>query len=74
MTAEPVPEWEQASRRKPWLGLALLGSSIVFTLAVLVFFGAWFASDRIGARSDEAGQGTDGEWWEDGLITVCPIH
>ncbi len=69
------PTWEVVdARRRPWTGLALLGGSIVFTFAVLVFFGAWFATDRIDARSDALGHEAQGDWWEDGLITVCPIH
>lgn len=68
------PDWPEASGRRPWLGLSLLAGSIVFTLAVLIFFGAWFADGRIEARSETAGHQAEGDWWEDGLIAVCPIH
>ncbi len=67
-------EWPEASGRRPWLGLGLLFGSILFTVAVLIFFGAWFADDRIEARSGVAGHEVEGDWWEDGLIAVCPIH
>lgn len=73
-TTEEIDQWSAASSRKPWLGLGLLISSIVFTLAVLIFFGAWFADGRIADRASAAGHDVEGEWWEDGLITVCPIH
>lgn len=59
------------------MGLSLLGISIAFTLSVLIFFGAWLSEDRIEARVDgnESVHGeAEGEWWEDGLIAVCPIH
>lgn len=70
-----APSWEAVdSRRRPMLGLGLLGGSIVFTLAVLIFFGAWFADERIEARTETVGHEASGDWWEDGLITVCPIH
>lgn len=69
--------WQVSASRRPWVGLSLLGISIVFTLSVLIFFGAWLSEDRIEARADD-GDGThgevEGEWWEDGLIAVCPIH
>jgi hypothetical protein len=68
------PLWSDPPVKRPWLGLALLATSIVSTVAVLVFFGAWLAQDRIAARADETGQSSSGEWWEDGLIAVCPIH
>ena len=66
--------WAVVSNRRPWLGLSLLGGSIVFTIAVLVFFGAWFADGRIESRAAAAGAEAEGEWWEDSLISVCPIH
>lgn len=56
------------------LGLGLLGGSIIFTASVLIFFGAWFADGRIEARTDTVGHEAQGDWWEDGLIAVCPIH
>ncbi len=72
-TPEATP-WAEASGRRPVLGLGLLAGSVIFTVAVLVFFGAWFADDRIEARSESVGHEVDGDWWEDGLIAVCPIH
>ncbi|MDA0232755.1 MAG: hypothetical protein O3B04_08395 [Chloroflexi bacterium] len=73
--------WAAASDRRPWLGLGLLGGSVAFTLAVLIFFGAWFADSRIETRASASGLASDGstvtsdgEWWEDGLIAVCPVH
>ncbi len=72
-TPEATP-WSEAARRRPTLGIGLLAGSVVFTVAVLIFFGAWFADDRIEARSDAIGHSAEGDWWEDGLIAVCPIH
>ena len=75
MTEETT--WAAASGRRPWLGLGLLGGSIAFTLAVLIFFGAWLADNRINTRVSASGEGVEtsaGKWWEDGLIAVCPIH
>ena len=69
-----TPDWIEISGRRPFRGLGLLALSVLFTLAVLIFFGAWFADGRIEARSDALGAQAEGEWWEDGLITVCPIH
>lgn len=67
--------WRGYSSRRPWIGLTLLGISIFSTLAVLIYFGAWVAQDRIEARADEgAAAQSEGEWWEDSLIAVCPIH
>jgi hypothetical protein len=49
--------------------------SVAFTLSTLIFFGAWVAQDRIEAREDESvAAQADGEWWEDGLIAICPVH
>lgn len=69
-----VAEWTDISDRRPWLGLGLLGGSVIFTASVLIFFGAWFADDRIEARTETVGHEAQGDWWEDGLIAVCPIH
>ena len=69
-----IEEWAQISGRRPLLGLGLLGGSLIFTASVLIFFGAWFADGRIEARFGTDGHEATGEWWEDGLITVCPIH
>lgn len=71
--ADETP-WSEASGRRPLLGLGLLAGSVIFTASVLVFFGAWFADDRIEARSRTVGHEAEGDWWEDGLIAVCPIH
>jgi hypothetical protein len=69
------PTWQTMPARRPWQGLALLVASIIGTLAVLIYFGAWFAEDRVQARS-AAGETAEaqGEWWEDGLIAICPVH
>ena len=74
--AEPVQDelWRSFNSRRPWIGLSLLASSIVFTVAVLIFFGAWFADGRIEDRAAASGHEVEGDWWEDGLIAVCPIH
>ena len=72
------PTWQTMPARRPWLGLLLLGISVAGTLAILIYFGAWFADNRIEARGvadDETGQvNPEGEWWEDGLISICPVH
>jgi len=52
-------------------------SSVIGTLAVLIYFGAWASTDRIENRALAAGiteSQTEGEWWEDGLIFACPLH
>ncbi len=55
-------------------------SSVIGTLAVLIYFGAWASSDRIENRALAAGiseshaANAEGEWWEDGLIFACPLH
>jgi hypothetical protein len=64
-------------KNRPFLGYGLLMSSVIGTLAVLIYFGAWASTDRIENRALAAGiteSQTEGEWWEDGLIFACPLH
>ena len=64
-------------KRRPILGLGLLMATVISTLAMLIYFGAWASSDRIESRALAAGateSHTEGEWWEDGLIIACPLH
>ena len=64
-------------KRRPMLGFGLLMSSVIGTLAVLIYFGAWASSDRIENRAQAAGISetqVEGEWWEDGLVFACPLH
>jgi hypothetical protein len=63
--------------RRPLIGFGLLISSVIGTLAVLIFFGAWASSDRIENRALAAGISefqVESEWWEDGLVLACPLH
>ena len=63
--------------RRPLLGFGLLGSSVIATIAVLIYFGAWASSDRIENRAlaaESAGSHAEAEWWEDGLLLACPLH
>ncbi len=76
-----TPAWAAISSRRPVRGLALIGLSLVFSLAVLIYLGAWASSDRIEARSLDGESeaydhetGASGAWWEDGLVFVCPLH
>ena len=64
-------------KRRPIIGLGLLMSSVIGTLAVLIYFGAWASSDRIENRAQASGiseSQVEGEWWEDGLVFACPLH
>jgi len=64
-------------KRRPIVGFGLLMSSVIGTLAVLIYFGAWASSDRIENRALAAGiyeSQVEGEWWEDGLVFACPLH
>ena len=64
-------------KRRPIVGFGLLMSSVIGTLAVLIYFGAWASSDRIENRALAAGiyeSQVEGEWWEDGLVLACPLH
>ena len=64
-------------KRRPILGFGLLMSSVIATLAVLIYFGAWASSERIENRALAAGipeSQAEGEWWEDGLVFACPLH
>lgn len=64
-------------KRRPIIGFGLLMSSVIGTLAVLIYFGAWASSDRIENRALAAGIyeiQVESEWWEDGLVFVCPLH
>ena len=64
-------------KRRPFLGFGLLMSSVIGTLAVLIYFGAWASVDRIESRALAAGvdeSQIEGEWWEDGLVLACPLH
>jgi hypothetical protein len=59
------------------MGLGLLGVSGVFSLALLIYFGAWAAADRAEARALAAAEGehaTGAAIWEDGARWVCPLH
>ena len=76
-----TPTWAAISSRRPIRGLALIALSLAFSLAVLIYLGAWASSDRIEARWFDSesesfghGDGADGAWWEDGLVFVCPLH
>ena len=72
----PVLDSFQISDR-PFLGLGLLMTSVIGTLAVLIFFGAWASSDRTTDRAIEAGitkSSVEAEWWEKGLLLTCPLH
>ena len=63
--------------RRPLIGFGLLISSVIGTLAVLIFFGAWASSDRSENRALAAGIPeiqVESEWWEDGLVLACPLH
>ncbi len=77
-TTDMADMWAQSSRRRPWLGLGLLGISIAFTLAVVIYFGAWSASEKIQAR--QAAEGNPGvadedvAAWEEGFLWACPLH
>jgi hypothetical protein len=63
--------------RRPLIGFGLLISSVIGTLAVLIFFGAWASSNRIENRALAAVISEtqwESEWWEDGLVFACPLH
>ena len=62
---------------RPFIGLGLLISTLIGTLAVLIYLGAWASLDRIENRAQVAGiteSQAEGQWWEDGLIIACPLH
>ncbi len=62
---------------RPFLGFGLLMTTLIGTLAVLIYFGAWVSSDRIENRASAAGipeSQAEGEWWEEGLVFACPLH
>lgn len=66
-----------AINRRPLLGFGLLFSTVLFSAAVLIYFGAWASADRIENRAlaaDATPSHAEGEWWEDGLLFVCPLH
>jgi hypothetical protein len=84
-TATPSPSIENPApdldgfeiKRRPIIGFGLLLSSIIGTLAVLIYFGAWASSNRIENRAHAAGVAesqVEAEWWEDGLVFACPLH
>ncbi len=64
-------------KRRPVVGFGLLLASVLGTFAVLIYFGAWASSDRIENRALASGtteSQVEAEWWEDGLVFVCPLH
>ncbi|MEX0761743.1 MAG: hypothetical protein WD333_04830 [Dehalococcoidia bacterium] len=77
-TTDIADVWTQSARRRPWLGLGLLGISIAFTLAVVIYFGAWSASEKVQARQaaevDPGAAGKDVSAWEEGFLWACPLH
>lgn len=76
--SSPGPELEGfVIARRPFLGFGLLISSFISALAVLIYLGAWASADRIEDRALAAGVAEShvkSEWWEDGLLFVCPFH
>ena len=72
----PVSDGFQITDR-PFLGFGLLMISVIGTLAILIYFGAWASSDRITDRATEAGitkSSVEAAWWEKGLLLTCPLH
>jgi hypothetical protein len=64
-------------KRRPIVGFGLLILSVIGTLVFMIYFGAWVSYDRIENRAFTAGipeTQVEGEWWEDGLVFVCPLH
>ena len=62
---------------RPFLGFGLLMTSVIGTLAILIYFGAWASADRITDRAIEAGitkSSVEAEWGEKGLLLTCPLH
>ena len=62
---------------RPFKGLSLLTASVVGTFAVLIYFGAWAVSDRMEKRlaaTESSVAQLEVKWWEDSLLTVCPLH
>ncbi len=78
-TPEGMNEALARPLRMPWLGLGLVGASVAFSLALVVFFAGWGAADRASARSltatgQQVSPPSDKGWWEDGARWVCPLH
>ena len=64
-------------KRRPFIGFGLLAATLIGTLAVLIYFGAWASADRVENRALAAGipeSQQESEWWADGLIYACPLH
>ena len=59
---------------RPVFGLGLLLVSALATLAILIYFGAWAASERVDARGQIDGASGQKAAWEEGLLFVCPFH
>ena len=67
------------SRKRPWTGLSLILVTTVVSFLLLIYFGAWLATDRIDDRFADNYTATSnmnfkGNWWERSIITVCPLH
>jgi hypothetical protein len=79
MQTDTLPDGASAGRG-PWLGLGLASLTVVFCIALVVYFAAWAASERVEARAlssagNDAGQRvTEKVWWEDGARWACPLH
>ena len=74
--SSPVIDGFQITDR-PFLGFGLLMTSVIGTLAILIYFGAWASSNRITDRATEAGitkSNVEAEWWEKSLLLTCPLH
>ena len=56
----------------PLKGLVMILITIFFSIALLVYIGAGFSEYRIQERKNL--ENANGLWWENGFISVCPLH
>ena len=70
--ATDVNDSDKAGR--PFYGVGLLVASALATLAILIYFGAWAASERVSARTGVDSADGQNAAWEEGLLFVCPFH
>lgn len=68
---------EQIKNNKiPYYGISSIIISILFSTIILIYLGAAISTERKNNREnfETIGNSTEGIWWENGFILMCPLH
>jgi len=63
-------------RKIPYYGISSIGISILFSIIILIYLGAAVSTERKYNREnfETIGNSTEGIWWENGFLFMCPLH